>query len=56
MFTFHLSEKTVRQLLRDPQLPQVPTFQDIREALSRLEAQEAQSLAELEHSIAKRVK
>lgn len=39
-FQFHLSERTTRALLRDPLLPDYPSFTDIRAALARLEATE----------------
>lgn len=42
VFQYHLSERTTRQLLRDPQLPNDPTFGDTRAALARLDAQEAE--------------
>jgi hypothetical protein len=40
-FSFHLSERTQRAILHDPQLPDSPTFGDIRAALLRLDAAEA---------------
>lgn len=42
VFQFHLTERVTRQLLRDPQLPNDPTFGDTRAALARLDAQEAE--------------
>lgn len=40
-FQLHLTEKTVRELLRDPQLPNNPDFDDVRRALKRLDLKEA---------------
>lgn len=40
-FAFHMSERTARKLLRDPLLPSNPSFEDVRAALARLDAQEA---------------
>lgn len=41
-FAFHLRESTARALLRDPELPARPTFEEMRAALLRLDAQEKQ--------------
>ena len=37
-FQYHLTEKTMRELLRDPQLPDNPSFTELRQALARLDA------------------
>lgn len=50
-FKLHLSERTTMRLLRDPQLPDAPTFRDMRNALARI-AKEDEGLlqAQREHS------
>lgn len=39
-FQFHLCERTVRQLFRDPLFPTDPSDEDVRAALARLERAE----------------
>lgn len=47
-FQLHLTERTLRELFRDPELPDNPTFKDMRTALARLDAKEAANQAAVE--------